>query len=86
MINVHSKYVNKHRNDIFYALIYINNHVNTSMTYMLSFYFLEFPSNYHLDLESIDLNEIIFTFKIHKGRLKDCSSNQKIKERLRIFL
>ena len=36
MINMHSKYDNMRRNGIFYVLIYINNHVITSVSYMLS--------------------------------------------------
>ena len=36
MINMHSKYVNMHMNDMFYALICINNHVIVSVSCMLS--------------------------------------------------
>ena len=36
MINMHSKYDTMHRNGIFYALIFINNHVITSISCMLS--------------------------------------------------
>ena len=35
MINMHSKYDNIHENGMYYALIYINNHVFTSISYML---------------------------------------------------
>ena len=35
MIRMHSKYDNMHMNGIFYALICINNHVITSISYML---------------------------------------------------
>ena len=41
MINIHSKYDNMHRNEIFYALIYINNHVITSITCTLSIAIVE---------------------------------------------
>ena len=36
MMNMHSKYDNMHRNGMFYALLYINNHENTSISCMLS--------------------------------------------------
>ena len=36
MINMYSKYDNMHMNVMFYALIYINNHIITSISYMLS--------------------------------------------------
>ena len=35
MIDVHSKYDNMHKNEMFYALIYINNYVITSISCML---------------------------------------------------
>ena len=35
MIYMHSKYDNMHKNIMFYALIYINNHVITSKSCML---------------------------------------------------
>ena len=36
MINIYSKYDNMHKNEIFYALICINNHVNSCINCMLS--------------------------------------------------
>ena len=36
MIDMHSKYDNMHKNEIFYALIYINNHIITCINGMLS--------------------------------------------------
>ena len=36
MKDMYSKYDNMHKNGIFYALIYINNHVITSIIFMLS--------------------------------------------------
>ena len=36
MIDIHSNYDNMHKNGIFYALIYINNHVNSCRNFMLS--------------------------------------------------
>ena len=36
MMNMHSMYDNMHKNKIFYTLIYINNHVITSINCMLS--------------------------------------------------
>ena len=36
MIDMHLKYDNMHKNEKFYALIYINNHVITSINFMLS--------------------------------------------------
>ena len=35
MMNMHAKYDNMHRNGILNALMCINNHVNTSKSYML---------------------------------------------------
>ena len=35
MIDMHSKYDNMHTNGIFNVLIYINNHVNSCINYML---------------------------------------------------
>ena len=37
MIDMHSKYDNMHKNGMFYALIYINNHVINSINFILSF-------------------------------------------------
>ena len=36
MMNMHSKYNNMHKNKMFYALNCINNHVITSISYVLS--------------------------------------------------
>ena len=36
MIDIHSKHDNMHKNGIFYALIFINNHIITSIDGMLS--------------------------------------------------
>ena len=36
MMNMHPKYDNMYRNEMFNALICINNHVNTSISCMLS--------------------------------------------------
>ena len=36
IIDMHSKYDNMHKNIIFYALVCINNHVITGISYMLS--------------------------------------------------
>ena len=36
MIGIHSKHDNMNKNGIFYALIYINNNINTCIDYMLS--------------------------------------------------
>ena len=41
MMNMHSKYDNMYNNIIFYALICINNHVITTMIYMLLYASLE---------------------------------------------
>ena len=35
MIDIHSKYDNMHKNRMFYALIYINNHIITFINSML---------------------------------------------------
>ena len=36
MIDMHSKYDNMHKNEMFYALIYINNHIIVCQNYVLS--------------------------------------------------
>ena len=36
MMNMHSKYNNMHRNKKFNALVCVNNHINTSISCMLS--------------------------------------------------
>ena len=36
MIDINSKYDNMHKNGVFYALICINNNVNSCINYMLS--------------------------------------------------
>ena len=35
MIDIHSKYDNMHKNGIFYALIYFNDHVKSCINFML---------------------------------------------------
>ena len=35
MIDIHSKYDNMHKNGMFYALIYINNHIITFINFIL---------------------------------------------------
>ena len=35
MINIHAKYDNIHKNEMFYSLIYINKHIISCINYML---------------------------------------------------
>ena len=44
IIDINSKYDNMHTNGMVYALIYINNHVNSCINYMLSVCIFNFSS------------------------------------------
>ena len=65
MIDMHSKYDNKHKNKMFYAVICVNNHIIACVKYMLSLFRCKNAYNLMRDYGFVSLTQPMWHNKEH---------------------